>query len=58
MAAIADSSEQSSIDVTMQCQSPLIEKTPPITYAPTKDKLKRCDRILFYKDDACKQRKP
>ena len=57
MAAIADSSEQSSTDITMQRQSPLIEETPPITYAPTKNKLKRSDRVLFYEDDAGKHQK-
>ena len=57
MAAIADSSEQSSTDITMQRHSPLIEETPPITYAPTKNKLKRSDRVLFYEDDAGKHRK-
>ena len=39
MAAIADSSEQSSTDITMQRQSPLIEETAPITYAPTKKQI-------------------
>ena len=57
MAAIVDSSENSSIDVTMQCQSPLIEETPPITYAPTENNLKRSDRVLFYEDYAGKKRK-
>ena len=57
MAAIADSSEQSSIDITMQHQSPIIEKTPQIAYARTKNKLTRSDRVLFYEDDAGKQRK-
>ena len=58
MAAIADSSENSNIDITMQRQSPLIEETPPITYAPTKkNKLKGSDRVLFYEDYAGKKRK-
>ena len=57
MAAIADSSEQSSIDIKMQPQSPRIEKTPPITSAPTKNKLKRSDIVLFFEADGGKKRK-
>ena len=57
MSTIADSSEESTIDIPMQRLSPLNEETPPITYAPAKKKLKRTDRVLFYEDDAGKKRK-
>ena len=57
MSTIADSSEESTIDIPMQRLSPLNEETPPITYAPAKKKLKRSDRVLFYEDDAGKKRK-
>ena len=52
MAAITDSSEQSILDITIQSHSPLIEETPQITHAPTKSKLKRTERVLFYEFDA------
>ena len=39
MAAIADSSEQSSLDIIMQRQSPRIKETPTIAYAPTKKQI-------------------
>ena len=57
MSTIADSSEESTIDIPMQRLSPLNKETPPITYAPAKKKLKRSDRTLFYEDDAGKKRK-
>ena len=38
MSTIADSSEESTIDIPMQRLSPLNEETPPITYAPGKKK--------------------
>ena len=57
MAAIADSSEQSSLDIIIQRQSPRIVETPTIANAPTKNKLKLSDRVLFFEDDAGEQQK-
>ena len=57
MAAFTDSSELSSLNIMIQSLTSLIEETPPITYAPTKSKLKRTERVLFYEFDAGKQQK-
>ena len=57
MSTIADCSEERTIDIQMQRQTPLHEETPPIAYAPAKTKLKRSNKVLFYEDDAGKNRK-